>query len=66
MKILGSGIPSIFIINKADLEAEWEITEKVLSSLESKGVVIYKTSAKTGQNVESIFTALATQMAERG
>ena len=66
MKILGSAIPSIFIINKTDLEPEWEITEKVLSSLESKGVVIYKTSAKTGLNVETIFTALAEQMIERG
>ena len=66
MKILGSAIPSIFIINKADLEPEWEITEKVLSSLESKGVVIYKASAKTGLNVETIFSALAELMvAER-
>jgi small GTP-binding protein len=64
MKILGSAIPSIFIINKTDLEPEWEITEKVLSSLEAKGVVIFKTSAKTGLNVEAIFTALAEQMIE--
>jgi small GTP-binding protein len=62
MKILGSGIPSIFIINKCDLENEWEITEKVLSSLESKGVSIFKTSAKTGLNVEKIFTTLAEEM----
>jgi small GTP-binding protein len=62
MKILGSGIPSIFIINKCDLENEWEITEKVLSSLESKGVTIFKTSAKTGLNVEKIFTTLAEEM----
>jgi small GTP-binding protein len=65
MKILGSGVPSIFIINKADLEPEWEITEKVLTSLEAKGVIIYKTSAKTGLNVERIFTALAEQMVEK-
>ena len=65
MKILGSGIPSIFIINKTDLEPEWEITEKVLTSLESKGVIIYKTSAKTGLNVERIFTVLAEQMVEK-
>jgi small GTP-binding protein len=65
MKILGSGIPSIFIINKTDLEPEWEITEKVLSSLEAKGVTIYKTSAKTGLNVEKIFTTLAEEMMEK-
>lgn len=65
MKILGSGIPSIFIINKCDLESEWEITEKVLSSLEAKGVSIFKTSAKTGLNVEKIFTTLAGEMVEK-
>ncbi|MDR1298362.1 MAG: GTP-binding protein [Deltaproteobacteria bacterium] len=65
MKILGSGIPSIFIINKTDLEPEWEITEKVLSSLEQKGVTIFKTSAKTGLNVEKIFTTLADKMVEQ-
>ncbi|MDR2368136.1 MAG: GTP-binding protein [Deltaproteobacteria bacterium] len=65
MKILGSGIPSIFIINKCDLENEWEITEKVLSSLESKGVTIFKTSAKTGLNVEKIFTSLAGEMVDK-
>jgi GTPase SAR1 family protein len=65
MKILGSAIPSIFIINKCDLENEWEITEKVLSSLEAKGVTIFKTSAKTGLNVEKIFTSLAEQMVDK-
>jgi small GTP-binding protein len=65
MKILGSGIPSIFIINKIDLEPEWEITEKVLSSLEAKGVIIFKTSAKTGLNVENIFTTLAEEMVDK-
>ncbi|MDR1545905.1 MAG: GTP-binding protein [Deltaproteobacteria bacterium] len=65
MKILGSGIPSIFIINKADLESEWEITEKVLASLEAKGVTIYKTSAKTGLNVEKIFAVLAESMLDK-
>jgi signal recognition particle receptor subunit beta len=66
MKILGSGIPSLFIINKSDLESEWEITEKILVSLASKGVTFYKTSAKTGLNVEKIFTSLAESMVEKG
>jgi small GTP-binding protein len=65
MKILGSGIPSIFIINKCDLEPEWEITEKLLASLEAKGVTIFKSSAKTGLNVEKIFSALAEAMVDK-
>jgi small GTP-binding protein len=66
MKILGSGIPSLFIINKTDLEPDWEITEKILVSLASKGVTFFKTSAKTGLNVEKIFLTLAESMVEKG
>jgi small GTP-binding protein len=62
LKILGPTVPSFFIINKADLEAEWEISEKVLTSLETKGVTAIKTSAKTGLNVESTFARLAAAM----
>lgn len=65
MKILGHGVPGFFLINKADLEPEWEITDKVLNSLESKGVKIIKTSAKTGLNVERTFSELTEAMLEK-
>jgi hypothetical protein len=44
------------------LENEWEITEKLLASLEAKGVKLFKSSAKTGLNVEKIFASLAEAM----
>ncbi|MDR2352783.1 MAG: GTP-binding protein [Deltaproteobacteria bacterium] len=65
IKILGQGVPGYFLINKADLESEWEITDKVLHSLEAKGVKIIKTSAKTGLNVERTFTELTEAMMEK-
>ncbi|MDR1166216.1 MAG: GTP-binding protein [Deltaproteobacteria bacterium] len=65
LKILGQGVPGYFLINKADLEPEWEISEKVLNSLESKGVKIIKTSAKTGLNVEKTFSDLTFAMMEK-
>lgn len=50
-------IPYIPIINKSDLA--WEITpEEVTQYLDHKGP-IFKSSAKTGENVEAAFLALA-------
>jgi small GTP-binding protein len=62
VKILGQGVPGYFLINKADLEPEWEISDRVLNSLEAKGVRIIKTSAKTGLNVEKTFSELTDAM----
>lgn len=62
VKILGAGVPGYFLINKADLEPEWEISDRVLNSLEAKGVRIIKTSAKTGLNVEKTFSELTDAM----
>ena len=59
-------VPIVFAGNKADLENERVLKEQDLQDLASK----YKgksflTSAKTGQNVESVFKELATAMSER-
>lgn len=53
------GKPFILLVNKADIEDEWEITNADLSALEEKGWIILKTSAKSGQNVEEAFLKLA-------
>ncbi|GHU05449.1 GTP-binding protein [Betaproteobacteria bacterium] len=55
-------VPSIILINKADMEEDWEITDDQLASLEVSGIRIIKTSAKTGHGVEEAFTALANAM----
>ena len=47
------------IINKSDLINEWEIDDEELTKLEDQGWQIIKTSAKTGQNIDSSFHKLA-------
>ncbi|MDR2199499.1 MAG: GTP-binding protein [Deltaproteobacteria bacterium] len=64
IKLLGPDIPHYFLVNKADLEPEWEITAKVLATLENRGIKILKTSAKTGLNVEQSFSSLTRDMLE--
>ena len=54
--------PFVVLLNKADLEQEWEMDEAVISEKEQQGWKFLKTSAKTGLNVEQAFLELATQM----
>jgi signal recognition particle receptor subunit beta len=52
-------LPAYLLINKSDLEQEWRID---MAQLESLGMTILKTSALTGDNVETAFYHLAQQM----
>ncbi len=52
-------IPSVMLLNKSDLESEWEIDEATIAELESDGFLPFITSAKTGDNVEQAFQRLA-------
>ncbi len=59
-------VPIVFAGNKVDLENDRVVKEQDLQELASKyNGKAYLTSAKTGQNVEAIFKALATAMAEK-
>ena len=50
-------IPFVAVINKSDLD--WEMTPADISeNLEPLGCPIFKSSAKTGENVETAFLAL--------
>ena len=57
--------PFVVLLNKADLEQEWEMDEAVISEKKQQGWKFLKTSAKTGLNVEQAFLELATQMLKR-
>ncbi|KHD04845.1 Ras-related GTP-binding protein [Candidatus Thiomargarita nelsonii] len=48
--------PFIILLNKADLEEQWEMDEEVI---QQQGCQIFTTSAKTGMNVEKAFIELA-------
>jgi small GTP-binding protein len=53
-------VPHVMLINKADLD--WEIPEDQLAELETSGIPVIRTSAKTGQAVEEAFLFLARAM----
>ena len=52
-------IPCILLINKGDLQDEWELTASDLDALHTDGPPPLITSAKTGEGVEAAFEQLA-------
>jgi len=57
-------IPFLLLLNKADLEDQWELDPQKLRELESSGWSILKTSAKSGRGVEEAFRTLAIRTME--
>jgi small GTP-binding protein len=57
-------VPFIVVINKTDLVDEWELDEEAVKGLVQSGWIVYRTSAKTGQDVEAAFLTLAEKMTE--
>jgi len=51
--------PFVMLLNKADLEDQWEIDEDVIQERKQQGWQLFTTSAKTGMNVENAFMELA-------
>ena len=56
-------VPFLLLLNKADLDREWQVDEGALVRLVDRGWSVVKTSAKTGAGVEDAFTMLARRMA---
>ncbi|MGB2628966.1 MAG: Rab family GTPase [Candidatus Acidiferrum sp.] len=52
-------IPFILVINKCDLVEEWDLDPLLESHLNAKKWTVLHSSAKTGENVEEAFLALA-------
>ncbi len=58
--------PSLMIYNKTDLQGYWTLDDTGMEALAAKhDTLYYKTSAKTGDNVEIAFYKLAESMLER-
>ena len=55
-------VPFVIVLNKADLEAEWQVDERGLWKLADQGARIVRTSAKTGAGVEETFLELTRAM----
>lgn len=64
--LVGPQVPYRLLLNKADLESEWEITADDIESLRAQGISVLKTSARTGAVVEEAFTGLAKAMLSGG
>lgn len=56
-------IPSLLLINKSDLEEQWDLDREKLDSIPSR-IQTLKTSAKSGQNVELAFSKLARKLTQ--
>lgn len=52
-------VPSVIALNKVDLTEEWKLGAGEEEALASKGIVLIRTSAKTGEGVEETFQWLA-------
>lgn len=52
-------VPSLVALNKSDLTDEWCLKDRDVASLESAGLSVLRTSAKTGVGVEEAFARLA-------
>jgi small GTP-binding protein len=59
--VLGQ-VPFLIVLNKADLEADWQVDDRALWRIAEKGWPILRTSAKTGAGVEDAFLKLARGM----
>ncbi len=54
--------PFVILLNKADLQEQWEMNEQVIEEKTKQGWKLLTTSAKDGMNVEQAFLELALLM----
>jgi small GTP-binding protein len=57
-------VPSVLVINKADLASLWEVDQATIARLLQSGWRVMQTSAKSGEGVEEAFSALGRAMLE--
>ena len=55
-------VPALMLVNKCDLVDEWALGDSALTKAEEQGWTVFRTSAKSGENVEAAFLDLAKRM----
>jgi small GTP-binding protein len=55
-------VPAVLVMNKSDLTEKWEIDSARESELTAAGWTMLRTSAKTGDSVEEVFSKLTAAM----
>jgi small GTP-binding protein len=58
----GLKVPALLLVNKVDLVDLWEIEPDGLAKIAESGWEIFRTSAKTGENVDAAFSRLTQLM----
>ena len=53
---------SVVLLNKSDLTDDWDVNESSVKALHARFGAVFKTSAKTGDEVERAFEKLARQI----
>jgi 50S ribosomal subunit-associated GTPase HflX len=59
---LGDQLPCVILLNKSDLNEDWQITAEEQAAVAADGSPVLLTSAKLGTGVEEAFALLAQQM----
>ncbi len=55
-------IPHVVVLNKSDLESEWNVDQNQLERITKEGVPSYATSAKNSSGVEDTFDEITRQV----
>ncbi len=55
-------VPTLLLLNKADLEDEWELEDEQLHAHADRGLTVLRTSAKSGAGVEEAFAELTRRL----
>jgi small GTP-binding protein len=55
-------IPAVLVLNKCDLSAQWELEPDRQSKLAAAGWRVFRSSAKTGESVEQVFSEITLAM----
>ena len=55
-------VPFVLLLNKADLQNDWDLVAPSVETLQNAGWTILRTSAKTGEGVEEAFQLMANRM----
>jgi small GTP-binding protein len=56
--------PFVLLLNKADLQDEWELEDEAIAEAIDQGWTVIKSSARTGLGVEEAFLTLSKKMLE--
>lgn len=64
VEAVAGDIPFVGLLNKADLQSDWEVPASQYEGLLARGWQFHKTSALDGENVEQAFIDLANKVVE--